>query len=120
AVARRQGFRNGPGPSSRRHRPARMSNMKFGICNEIFERWPWERVCEYAAKLGYKGLEVAPFTLGENPSAINQEPRDDVRGCAERHGIEILGLHWLLVVPPGLYITSPDLTVRRKTAQYFQ
>jgi len=94
--------------------------MKFGICNEIFERWPWERVCEYAAKLGFKGLEVAPFTLGENPSAINQATRDDVRGCAERHGIEILGLHWLLVVPPGLYITSPDLTVRRKTAQYFQ
>src|SRR6267142_440129 len=94
--------------------------MKFGICNEIFERWPWERVCEYAAKLGYKGLEVAPFTLGENPSAINQETRDDVRGCAERHGIEILGLHWLLISPPGLYITSPDVSVRRRTAQYFQ
>jgi sugar phosphate isomerase/epimerase len=93
--------------------------MKFAICNEIFERWPWERVCEYTARLGYKGLEVAPFTLADDAASISPETRSDVRECAERHGIEILGLHWLLVKPPGLYITHPDAFIRRRTAQYF-
>jgi sugar phosphate isomerase/epimerase len=92
--------------------------MKFGICNEIFERWPWERVCEYTARLGYQGLEVAPFTLADDAASISQETRSDVRSCAERHGIEILGLHWLLVKPAGLYITAPDAFTRRRTAQY--
>src|SRR6185295_12327923 len=75
--------------------------MRFGICNEIFERWPWERVCEYSARLGYQGLEVAPFTLADDAASISQETRSDVRECAERHGIQILGLHWLLVKPAG-------------------
>ena len=31
----------------------------------------------------------------------------------------IVALHWLLVKPPGLYITHPDRAVRRRTADYF-
>jgi len=93
--------------------------MRFGICNEIFERWPWERVCEYSARLGYQGLEVAPFTLADDAASISQETRSDVRECAERHGIQILGLHWLLVKPAGLYITHPDSFIRRRTGLYF-
>ena len=46
--------------------------MKFGICNEIFERWPWERLCEYAARLGYQGLEIAPFTSPRSENAANE------------------------------------------------
>ena len=32
--------------------------MKFGTCNEYFENWPLEQVFDYAAELGYDGVEL--------------------------------------------------------------
>src|SRR5262245_36451923 len=93
--------------------------MRFAICNEIFEPWAWERVCQYTHSLGYEGLEVAPFTLAERAGDLSPMKRKEIRDTAERIGMEILGLHWLLVKPPGLYITHPDASIRRKTADYF-
>ena len=93
--------------------------MKFAICNELFESWPWERLCDYTASLGYTGLEVSPFTLAERAEDVTPQRRRDLRQQANSRGLEILGLHWLLVKPPGLYITSPDAAVRLKTAAYF-
>src|SRR5688500_12223005 len=93
--------------------------MHFAICNELFENWPWERLCDYAASLGYTGLEVSPFTLAERAEDVTPQRRRELRQQANSRGLEILGLHWLLVKPPGLYITSPDATVRQKAAAYF-
>ena len=36
--------------------------MKFATCNEYFENIPIEDVFNYAADLGYEGVEIAPFT----------------------------------------------------------
>jgi sugar phosphate isomerase/epimerase len=93
--------------------------VRFAICNEIFEGWPWERVCEYARALGYEGLEVAPFTLADSAEQVTPQRRAELRRAAESRGIEVLGLHWLLVKPPGLYVTHPDKGVRRRTSDYF-
>ena len=93
--------------------------LRFAICNELFEGWPWERVCDFARSLGYEGLEVAPFTLADGAEQLPPGRRADLRRSAESRGIEVLGLHWLLVKPPGLYITHPDPAVRRRTADYF-
>src|SRR5687768_9902266 len=93
--------------------------MRFAICNELFENWAWERVCEYTASLGYTGLEVSPFTLAERAEDVTRQRRRELRQQAKSRGLEILGLHWLLVKPAGLHITSPDATVRQKTAAYF-
>ena len=35
-------------------------------------------------------------------------------------GWKIIGLHWLLAKTEGFYLTSPDPTVRRRTADYLQ
>jgi len=94
--------------------------LRFAICNELFEGWPWERVCEYASSLGYEGLEVAPFTLADSAEQVSPQRRAELRRSAESRGVEVLGLHWLLVKPPGLYITHPDVSVRRRTADYFR
>ena len=94
--------------------------MRFSICNELFENWPWEKVCEFASGLGYEGLEVSPFTLADSAEQVTAARRAELRRSAEARGIEILGLHWLLVKPPGLYITHPDPVVRRRTADYFR
>ncbi len=39
---------------------------------------------------------------------------------AEDAGLEIIGLHWLLAKTEGFYLTSPDPTVRRRTAEYLR
>ena len=94
--------------------------VRYAICNEIFEPWPWERVCDYVRGLGYEGLEVAPFTLADSADQVTPQRRTELRRAAEARGVEVLGLHWLLVKPPGLYITHPDAAVRRRTADYFR
>ena len=93
--------------------------MKFAMCNEMFEGWPWEKVCDFVAGLGYTGLEVAPFTLADSAEHVSPQRRRELRDAAEKRGVEILGLHWLLVKPAGLYVTHPDAGIRRKTADYF-
>ena len=94
--------------------------MKIAICNELFEGWPIEKVLDYSAQLGYDGVELAPFTLGETASDISAGARKRIRKAAEATGIEIAGLHWLLVKPAGLYINHPDAGVRQTTQNYLK
>ena len=41
--------------------------MRFAICNETYQGWDFERTCAHIAEVGYDGVEVAPFTLKEDP-----------------------------------------------------
>ncbi|HXG63049.1 MAG TPA: sugar phosphate isomerase/epimerase family protein [Planctomycetota bacterium] len=93
--------------------------MKYAICNETFTDWEWERMLDCVARLGYDGVEVAPFTLAESVTEVGPQRRRDLRRAAQAAGVPVVGLHWLLVKPPGLYITTPDDAVRRRTAEYF-
>jgi sugar phosphate isomerase/epimerase len=93
--------------------------MKFGICNELFENWPWEKICDFAGGIGYQGIEVAPFTLTDRAELITAHRRAALRESAESRGLEIIGLHWLLMNQPRLYITHPDTVIRKETARYF-
>jgi D-psicose/D-tagatose/L-ribulose 3-epimerase len=94
--------------------------MKISICNELFQEWPIEKVFEYAAQLGYDGVEIAPFTLADSVTEISQKRRNAIRRAAEESGIEIVGLHWLLVKPEGLYINHPDEIIRIRTQEYME
>nr|WP_279343583.1 sugar phosphate isomerase/epimerase [Variovorax terrae] len=76
---------------------------------------PFARQCEVAAALGYQGLEVAPFTLGEMPQHLSAVRRTGLRRAAQDAGIAVSGLHWLLRQPADLSITSPDAAVRART-----
>lgn len=93
--------------------------MRFAICNEIFEGWSWEKVCSFVQSIGYTGLEVSPFTLAERAELISSDRRRELHRIASDNGLEVLGLHWLLVKPPGLYITHTDPAIRQETANYF-
>jgi D-psicose/D-tagatose/L-ribulose 3-epimerase len=94
--------------------------MKIGICNELFEGWPIEEVFEYAAALGYDGVELAPFTLAATVDDISEGKRRTIRRAAAAAGIEIVGLHWLLVQPEGMYINHPDEEVCNRTRRYLE
>jgi sugar phosphate isomerase/epimerase len=93
--------------------------MKFAVCNEIYQGWKIEDTLAHAARLGYAGLEIAPFTLANSVNDIPAAGRRRIRDLAARNNIAIVGLHWLLVKPEGLYLNHTDAAIRERTAKYF-
>jgi len=89
--------------------------LKFALCNEVLQPMPFEQQCKTAAALGYDGLEVAPFTLADDPMKLGDAQAVQFRKIAHDHGLQIFGLHWLLVAPAGLSIVSADSAVRDRT-----
>jgi len=89
--------------------------MRIALCNEVIAPMPFPQQCEYAAKLGYDGLEIAPYTLSEEPHRMGAARIAAARAAAEDAGIAVTGLHWLLIKPAGLSISSKDDGIRRKT-----
>lgn len=92
--------------------------MRYAICNETFEGWEHARICSFIAKLGYTGLEIAPFTLAPLITDVTAARRRELRTQAEAAGVQILGLHWLLAKTTGFQLTSPDAEVRKRTTNY--
>src|SRR6476661_982980 len=90
--------------------------MKIALCNEVLQPLPFEQQCALAADLGYDGLEVAPFTLADDPLRITDAQAATYSRIARDHGLAITGLHWLLVAPAGLSIVSDDEALRHRTA----
>lgn len=89
--------------------------MKLSLCNEVIRELPFDRQCTLAAGLGYHGLEVAPFTFGDDGWRMPASQRAEVRRTCADAGIAVSGLHWLLAAPAGLSITTADRTVWKKS-----
>lgn len=94
--------------------------MKFAICNETYHETPWPEVCRSIAAIGYDGVELAPFTFAPDVREISAEGRREIARVATDAGLEIVGLHWLLVSPPGLHLTTADERVRTRTIDYLR
>jgi D-psicose/D-tagatose/L-ribulose 3-epimerase len=84
--------------------------VKLSLCNEVIRELPFARQCVLAKALGYEGLEVAPFTFGDDAYAMPAARRADIRNACSDAGIAVSGLHWLLAAPAGLSITTSDRT----------
>lgn len=89
--------------------------MKLSLCNEVIRELSFERQCALAAGLGYRGLEVAPFTFGDDAWRMPSSRKAEIRRACTDAGVEVSGLHWLLAAPAGLSITSKDNAVRQKS-----
>lgn len=92
--------------------------MPFAICNEMFKGWPHEKVAATAARLGYQGIELAPFTFGEFPDKTPASDRSAIRKAFEGAGLRVAGLHWLLAGPGKFSITTPDRELFAHTRGY--
>lgn len=93
--------------------------MRFSICNEMFGETPFDEVCATAKEIGYEGVEVAPFVLANSVNDLDADDRKKLKQTAADHGLAIVGLHWLLVKPEGLHMTTPDDEIRHRTRDYF-
>jgi sugar phosphate isomerase/epimerase len=94
--------------------------MNYAICNETFQDWPLAKACDFAAGCGYRGLEVAPFTLAPLATDVTAAQREEVRRTIERAGLECVGLHWLLAKTEGFHVTHPDAGIRQQTVAYLE
>lgn len=91
---------------------------RFAVCNELFSDMPFLEACRQIRKIGYQGIEIAPFTLAADPGGLTQRERAGIRNIIEAEGLEVVGLHWLLASPPGLHATTPDEGIRKHTWEY--
>ena len=94
--------------------------MKFAICQELCEETPWEEQCRIIAEAGYTGIEVAPFAIAQDLATVSEQQLQEMKSVAAAHGLEIIGLHWLLAKTTGLHLTSPDAEVRSRTSEYLK
>ena len=89
--------------------------MQIALCNEVLQPLAFAEQCRVAAAMGYDGLEVAPFTLAGDPMDLTDTQAAELQRVARDHGLQIFGLHWLLVAPAGLSIVSADPALRQRT-----
>jgi D-psicose/D-tagatose/L-ribulose 3-epimerase len=109
-------------------------SFQFAICNEVIaaasagglpgstaslavRKKDFERQCQWARLVGFKGLEVAPFTLADNPLSLTRQDLHAYREIADRYEVSISGLHWLMVAPAGLSLVTRDESTRSRSTQ---
>ena len=90
-------------------------SFRHSICNEAFEKWPFADACKAIRKIGYTGIEIAPFTLAERPGDVSAAQRGEYRDIMRNEGLAFVGLHWLMISPKGLHVTGPDTDLRRRS-----
>ncbi len=95
-------------------------SFQLATCNEVFQNWPLHDVCKAIRAAGYTGIEIAPFTLSETPAAISTAQRRQYRGLISSEGLRFAGLHWLMVAPKGLHVTTPDASLRQRGWQHIR
>lgn len=91
--------------------------FRHAICNEIYQGWEFAESCRHMKAAGYEGIEIAPFTLSDDPAAIPSAKRREYRDIIVGEGLRFVGLHWLMVAPKGLHVTTPDPTLRARSWQ---
>jgi sugar phosphate isomerase/epimerase len=90
------------------------------MCNEAFEQTPFAEVCRTLRTIGYEGIEIAPFTLAPDPVDITPAQRAEYAGIMRSEGLTFVGLHWLMVSPKGLHVTTPDEALRTRSWQHIR
>lgn len=89
--------------------------LKHAMCNEAFESTPFVEQCRTLKHAGYEGIEIAPFTLAPDPVDITPQQRREYRQIIADEGLQFVGLHWLMVSPKGLHVTTPDVALRNRS-----
>jgi D-psicose/D-tagatose/L-ribulose 3-epimerase len=92
--------------------------FRFSTCNEVFGETPFAATCATTKGIGYDGVEIAPFTLAEDPARIPAHQRAEFRQIMADHGLQFVGLHWLMAAPKGLHVTTADCGLRQRSWEH--
>lgn len=95
-----------------------MSEFRHAICNEAFKDYSFRDACKAIRSIGYTGIEIAPFTLADDPLDVTPQQRDEYRKIMADEGLEFVGLHWLMVSPKTLHVTTEDADLRSRSWDY--
>jgi len=93
-------------------------SFRYAMCNEAFQGRPFREVCQVLRGFGYQGIEIAPFTLAADPLEISAEQRREYKAIMAEEGIDFVGLHWLLVTPKTIHVSTPDKALRAASWEY--
>lgn len=93
-------------------------HFRYSVCNEMFEKWDFAATCKAIKAAGYSGIEISPFTLADNVDQIAPVRRRELKDIMRSEGLEFAGMHWLLVTPPGLHVTTADKKIRDMSWEY--
>ncbi len=106
---------------SSRFREVFGANLRFrySACNEMFEKREFAAACRVVKAAGFSGIEIAPFTLADDIDSISAEHRRELRRIIRSEGLAFVGLHWLLLAPKWLHVTTADSQLRKKSWDYF-
>lgn len=89
--------------------------LRYSMCNEAFEKWPFADACRALRTAGYAGLKIAPYTLQEDPARVMPAERAQFRDVMRSEGLVFVGFHWLMTSPKGLHVTTPDRALRERS-----
>ncbi|MBV8819329.1 MAG: sugar phosphate isomerase/epimerase, partial [Acidobacteriaceae bacterium] len=84
----------------------------------MYGKRPLAEVCRSIREIGYTGIEIAPFTLCESPLDLSADRRREYRDTMVSEGLTFVGLHWLMVSPKGLHVTTPDESLRQRSWEH--
>ena len=95
-----------------------MHDFRHAICNEAFEKYDFRDACRIIRSAGYTGIEIAPFTLAADPLDVSPAQRAEYRRIMSEEGLAFVGLHWLMVSPKPLHVTTADNALREESWRY--
>ena len=94
--------------------------FRHAICNEAFEKYAFADACRAIRRIGYTGIEIAPFTLAESPVQVSTAQRREYRRIMADEGLAFVGFHWLMVSPKGLHVSAPDAALRARSWEHIR
>jgi D-psicose/D-tagatose/L-ribulose 3-epimerase len=92
--------------------------FRYAACNEMFEKREFAATCKAIKSAGFAGIEISPFTLADHLDEISAGRRREMRDTIRSEGLSFAGLHWLLITPKWLHVTTADRQTREKSWAY--
>lgn len=89
--------------------------MRYSICNWLFKEIDFEKSCLLIAKHGFQGVEIAPFTLFDDPQDIGERKILEIEEALTRAGLKFVGFHAIFFGPGNFHITSQDRAIRQRS-----
>jgi D-psicose/D-tagatose/L-ribulose 3-epimerase len=96
------------------------SPFRLALCNKTFEGKPFPEMCRLTRETGFTGMEIAPYTLSDDPASLPTAKLSEMRQTMASEGVSYVGLHSVLTAPKGLSVTTPDAVLRERSWDYFR